>query len=53
MGDLGPGPVTYFAEPALLRMAATILGEVVAHNIFHVAGIAVVGLHGYVLGQRP
>ena len=29
---LGAGGISYFAEPAILRMAGTVMGEVGAHN---------------------
>ena len=29
----GAGPISYFAEPAILRMAGTVMGEVGARNI--------------------
>ena len=28
----GAGPISYFAEPVILRLASTIMGEVGAHN---------------------
>ena len=31
--DLRAGGISYFAEPALLRMAGTVMGEVGARNI--------------------
>ena len=30
---LRAGGISYFAEPAILRMAGTVIGEVGAHNI--------------------
>ena len=30
---LGAGGISYFAEPAILRMAGTVMGEVGARNI--------------------
>ena len=30
---LRPGGISYFAEPAILRMAGTVMGEVGARNI--------------------
>ena len=29
----GAGRISYFAEPAILRLAGTVMGEVGAHNI--------------------
>ena len=40
-------------KPALLRLAGTVMSEVVIHAIFHGASIAVAGWHGYGRCQGP
>ena len=48
----GAGRVSYFAEPAILWLAGTVMGEIAAVT-FNGASNTVVGQHGYGRGWGP